>query len=118
NYTILTADNGIDGAFGSVVTNYAFLDPLLSHDANNVYLELVRNNLDFCLPGMTANQCATGSAVESAGWGNPLHDAVVVLDSEQAAAAFQQLSGELHASIRTAIVEDSRFVRDAVLGRL
>lgn len=117
-YTILTADAGIDGTFGTVTSNFAFLDATLTYDANNVYLQLGRNDIDFCLAGMTANQCATGSGVQSIGFGNPLYDAVLGLSGDQAADAFNQLSGEVHASARTAMIEDSRFLRDAMSSRL
>jgi outer membrane autotransporter protein len=35
-----------------------------------------------------------------------------------AARAFDQISGEIHASAKSALIEESRFPRDAVFGRL
>src|SRR5690606_7158142 len=84
-YTILTAEGGIVGTFGSVASNFAYLDPSLEYDDNNVYLRLTRNEADFCLQGMTENQCAVANGVQSAGWGNPVHDVIVGLSSDQAA---------------------------------
>ena len=50
---------------------------------------------------------------------NPVHDAVVQLPTAVAArGAFDQLSGEILASARTALIEDSRHVREAVTDRL
>src|SRR5690606_10466001 len=109
---------GLDGMFGSVSSDFAFLDPTLSYDADSVYLELTRNDIAFCLAGMTANQCATGTGVESTGIGNPIHDALVGLSADQAAGAFDQLSGEVHASLKGVLVDDSHFVRDAVNDRI
>jgi fibronectin-binding autotransporter adhesin len=118
-YTILTASGGRTGTFtGGVTSNLAFLDPSLSYDANNVYLTMTRNNIDFAGVGLTANQIATGGGVESLGWGNPLYGAVVNLSAPQAQHAFEQLSGEIHASARTALIEDSRFIRNAVNDRI
>lgn len=37
-YTILTADGGVEGVFDTVASNSAFLTPTLSYDANNVFL--------------------------------------------------------------------------------
>ena len=37
-YTILTATGGVSGAYSGVTSNFAFLTPSLSYDANNVYL--------------------------------------------------------------------------------
>lgn len=40
------------------------------------------------------------------------------MSADQARGAFDQLSGEIHASARTALIEDSRFLRNAVNDRL
>lgn len=118
-YTILTANGGRTGAFTEGVTsNLAFLDPSLSYDANNVYLTMTRNLVGFQNVGLTPNQVATGGGVESLGFGNPLYNAVLNLSVAQARSAFDQLSGEIHASARTALIEDSRFIRNAVNDRI
>jgi outer membrane autotransporter protein len=117
-YEIVAADGGVAGTFAGVTSDFAFLDPLLSYDPNSVFLTLVRNEVSFCSVGLTPNQCATGDGVQSLGPGSQLNDALVVLDDETARTAFDQLSGEIHASIRGAMLEDSRFVRDAATGRV
>ncbi|WP_312199801.1 autotransporter domain-containing protein [Anaerospora hongkongensis] len=118
-YTILSATNGVSGTFTDGVTsNLAFLDPSLSYDANNVYLRLTRNNVSFDGIGLTANQVATGKGTESLALGNSIYDAVLNLSSDQARYAFDQLSGEFHASVATTLIEDSRFVRNAMNDRL
>ncbi|MCP3465935.1 autotransporter domain-containing protein [Bradyrhizobium sp. CCGUVB23] len=117
-YTILTATGGRSGAFDAVTSNLAFLDPTLSYDPNNVYLTLTRNNTDFAAIGQTRNQIATGGGTESLGYGNTIYNAVLNLSATQARYAFDQLSGEVHASAKTALIEDSRFVREAAVDRL
>lgn len=118
-YTILTANGGRTGTFTEGVTsNLAFLDPSLSYDPNNVYLTMTRNNIDFAGVGTTPNQIATGGGVETLGFGNPIYNAVLNLSAPQAQYAFNQLSGEIHASAKTAMIEDSRFLRSAVNDRL
>jgi outer membrane autotransporter protein len=117
-YTILTANGGRSGAFDSVISNFAFLDPTLSYDPNNVYLTLTRNNTDFASVGLTRNQIASGGGVESLGYGSTVYNAVLSLSAPQARAAFDQLSGEVNASANTALVEDSRFLREAAIDRL
>ena len=120
NYLILHADGGIAGTgrFGGVTSNLAFLDPSLSYDGNNVYLRLRRNDISFASIGATPNQIATGTATQGLGWNSPVFAAAVNLSAEQARGAFDQLSGEVHASARTALIEDSRFLREAVGDRL
>lgn len=119
-YTILTADGGIDGTFGNVTSAYAFLTPTLDYDANNVYLELERNDTDFADKAATRNQKATAEGTEALGQGNALYNAVASLPDNDALIrdAFDSLSGEIHASVKTVLIEDSHFVRDAVGARL
>lgn len=119
-YVILTADGGIDGTFGDVVSNYAFLTPELGYDVNNVYLELTRNDIDFVDKARTRNQKATAAGVEGLGVGSEIYGAVAILpdDEDLIGQAFDALSGEIHASAKTALIEESHFVRDSVSERL
>ena len=117
-YTILTAAGGRTGTFAGVTSNLAFLAPSLSYDPDNVYLTLTRNTVSFPSIGGTFNQRQAGAGAESLGPGNPIWNAVVQMDASTAQAAFNQLSGEVHASAKTALYEDSRLVRDGALGRL
>lgn len=118
SYIILAAENGLAGTFAGVTSNLAFLDPSLSYDADSVYLTMTRNAVAFRNVGITPNQIAAGSGTESLGEGHAAFDAVLDLSANQARAAFDLLSGEIHASARTAMLEDSRFLRDAVWERL
>jgi subtilase-type serine protease len=117
-YTILTANGGVTGTFANVTSNLAFLAPSLSYDPNDVFLILTRNATSFASVGVTRNQTATGGGVDSLGVGSVVNNAVLNLSVPQAQAAFDKLSGEVHASAKTALIEDSRFVRDAAINRL
>jgi outer membrane autotransporter protein len=112
---ILTAQGGVTGTFGAVTSNFAFLVPSLSYDANNVFLTLSRNAATFAEHGATANQQASATAAEALKCGNALFNPLVKLSSASAQAAFDQISGEIHAGARAALFDDSRFVRDALL---
>jgi len=118
-YTILTSGNRV-GTFGGVSSNFAFLDPSLTYEANNVLLTLNRNTVAFPAVGVTPNQRASAAALEALGpvGGGSLYNAVVQLDTPTARSAFDQLSGELHASVRSSMIEDSRFVREAGIDRI
>ncbi|QND63532.1 autotransporter outer membrane beta-barrel domain-containing protein [Mesorhizobium loti] len=118
-YTVLTADLGLTGEFAAVtgVTSTAFLSVTDTYDLNNAYLDVLVYGFNDA--GLTPNQIAIGSGAESLGSGNPLYDAILLLPTEAAARdAFDQLSGEVHASAKGMLVEDSRFVRDAVTNRV
>jgi outer membrane autotransporter protein len=121
-YTIITSSNPLVGTgFDAVTDNYAFLDFTDSYDANNVYLTSalsVTSASGFCVPGMSSNQCATGNGAFSLGAGNSVYDAVLPLSNSEAPIALNLLSGEIHASAKTALLEDSRFPRNAAMERL
>ena len=117
-WTIVSADGGVAGEFDDLTQNMPFVDLELAYDPNNVYLDVTRNDVSFCDVALTFNQCSTGDGVESTGPGTPIYDAVAAIpDEESARRALDALSGEIHASIKGAFLEDSRFVREAMLDR-
>src|SRR6516165_8482867 len=117
-YTILTASGGVDGEFDNVASNLAFLTPLLSYDPNNVVLTLIRNDITFASVAQTPNQRAVAAALDSSPPLKPLVQAVANLTLAGARQAFDALSGEVHGSVQTTMIDDSRYIRQAVLGRL
>jgi autotransporter-associated beta strand protein/T5SS/PEP-CTERM-associated repeat protein len=119
-YTLMTAGAGVDGTFAGVTSNFAFLDPTLSYDANNVYLTMARN--DIALPDVALafpevvvndNQREVATAVEALGDGSAVYDAVVRLEVPQVVPAFDSLSGEVHAATRGALLQN-RFLHDGI----
>ena len=114
DYTILTATQGVSGQFASASSNLAFLTPMLAYGANSVTLSLERNDVTFTSVAQTPNERATAGAVEALGWNSALYNAVVMADAATARHAYDQLSGEIYASTRTALMDDSRYVRDAI----
>jgi outer membrane autotransporter protein len=120
-YTVLTADGGLTGQFSSVTglpPATAFLAMDDTYDAHSVYLEVIKFR-NFADAGLTPNQRSTGRGLDTIPAAGPLFNAVAGLTTDaQARAAFDQLSGEVHASAKTALIEDSRFVRAAGIDRL
>lgn len=118
-YTVLTADGGVTGTYSLAGdTSLAFVRLVDSYDANNVYLsaEKVRSIAD---AAGTSNQAAVGAALDSLPSTNSLANAVTWLPNDFAARdALNQLSADIHASTKTALLEDSRFVREAAIDRL
>ncbi len=117
SYLILNAGTRA-GAFGGVIDNSAFLDFALDQSiANQVYLTIT-TVANFPDVAETPNQFATAGAAQLLGAGNAIYNAVVGLDAASARAAFDLLSGEIHPSLRSLLVDDSRYVRDAVRERV
>ncbi|MFG1393000.1 autotransporter-associated beta strand repeat-containing protein [Xanthobacter agilis] len=118
SFTILRAGGGITGAFSTVTSNFAFLDPLLSYGTNAVKMTLVRKDVPFVSEARTANERSVARATDALGPGNEVYDAVVSQRENEAHLAFRALSGEAYASVETVMQQQSAYVRDAVTGRL
>lgn len=116
DYVILTGGAGITGTFGSVTTDLAFLDPLLRYSANSVTLSLYRNDIDFADIAVGFNQVSVAAAVQALGVDNPLYEAVLVQNATAAQASFGDLSGEILASAISGLTDDSRHLRNALMG--
>jgi autotransporter-associated beta strand protein len=117
-YTILTSSDGVTGTFAGATSNLAFLTPLLSYDPNDVFLTLVRNDITFASLAQTRNQRAVAEALDRSPPLKPLVQAVANLTGAGALQAFDALSGEVHGSAQATIIDDSRYLRQAILGRL
>lgn len=119
-YTIVTAGS-VTGTFDSptATDDYVFLDFTLAYDASNVYLNSQRAAF-FSDIARTPNQRAVAGPLTGLGAGNAVYDAMAGLvgGADDARAALDALSGEIHASVKTALLEDSRFAREAALDRL
>ena len=121
SYTILTAQGGFAGtAFDSAAFSqgYAFISPTLSYDANQVLLTVGRNDVAFASAAQTRNQRAAAGALDTLPLTSDLANAVALSTAEDASVVFDQLSGEVYASAKTVLIDDSRLVRDAVNDRI
>ena len=117
-YTILTAAGGVTGTFSSVTSNLAFLTPSLSYNGTAVDLTLSNNSVTFQSLAVTPNQKATATALNNSSQSSVLYNAVLVQSTAGAQQAFEALSGQLYATAPTIQLDESHYVRDAVLGRL
>ncbi|CAM4129706.1 hypothetical protein BOTU111921_13155 [Bordetella tumbae] len=147
-HTILSADDAVSGRYDELCKCFAFLDVSLAYDPQNVYLDIERNGVAFTEVAASHNQRAVGAAIElmdgdaadtpESGHGADaitsrsiatsvmagstvaatLFDHIVVMGAPAARAAFDSLSGELHPSVASALIDDSRYTRDAITGRL
>ena len=116
-YTIMTSSGALTGAFAGTTSNFAFLDPSLTYDTHNAYLTLVRNSVDFSAIGRTPNQISAGNGLAALGMANPVVAAALMLTADEARAAFDSVSGEIHPSLNTLMLNESYLVRDILLGR-
>ncbi|MGH6735977.1 MAG: autotransporter outer membrane beta-barrel domain-containing protein, partial [Methyloceanibacter sp.] len=131
DYVIIDNDgtDAVQGRFARVTANLAFLTPSVDYkggDGNDVVLTLLRTvgpgpgpgPISFCSVALTSNQCNVGLALDQFPTTNALFLAVLNQTAEGARMAFDALSGEIHATLSGVLADDSRYVREAILGRL
>lgn len=117
-YTILTS-TGLTGNYSSddVVVS-PFLNLRNSTDASNAYLTVIQTRTVGGI-GTTPNEVAVGNSVDSLADGNGVKTGVTNSATLDAARrALGQLAGEIHASARTALIDESWLLRQAVNDRL
>ncbi|MCU1732949.1 MULTISPECIES: autotransporter outer membrane beta-barrel domain-containing protein, partial [unclassified Pseudomonas] len=124
-YTLLTAGGGITGKFDSdnlsslgVASNLAFIDTRLVYGSNDVSLSVARNGVAFADVAVSDNQRDVATALGSAAAPASLKSAITSMDRASAQAAFDSLSGEIHASTASVLLEDSRYLRNTVNDRM
>jgi outer membrane autotransporter protein len=118
-YTILTANGGRTGTFAGVSSDQPFLIASLSYDANDVFLTLSRNTTFFQGQAATPNQIAVAGALDTFPTTNALFLDLAALNGNPALrAAFDALSGEVHPTVGGVLTDESRYMRQALLGRL
>ena len=116
--TILSTSSTLTGTFGPATSNFAFLTPELTYDAQNVFLTLVSNGKDFVDYARTSNEAKVAVAAQALGSGNTLFEAIFSLPEGAVTPVFNQLSGEAYASAQTVIQQQSIYLRDTVGSRL
>ncbi|HGE8460409.1 TPA: S8 family serine peptidase, partial [Serratia marcescens] len=118
-YTILSAQQGVSGQFDAVALNYLFLGTGLSYQPTGVTLSVGRNGTSFASVAQTPNERAVAAAADALAAGNPVYESLLGSGTAgEARQAFRQLSGQIHADIASALVNDSRYLREALNGRL
>ena len=118
-YDILSAANGVSGKFDSAVPQYLFLGTALRYRPDRVLLDVGRNDRTFESVAETGNQRGVARAAESLGAGHPVYESILASGSTgEARHAFRQLGGQVHADIASALINDSRYLRETLNGRL
>ncbi|MHC1551240.1 autotransporter domain-containing protein [Phyllobacterium sp. K27] len=123
SYSFLTAGN-VTGQFGHLLIDSAFINSQLFYTPTDVTLQLSSwGGRAFTTAAQTANQRAAASALDgldqTAGSSSlPLYNAVLFMNAEDTRRAFDQVSGEEHASVQSALLANSRMASDTVFDRL
>ncbi|MFJ9993044.1 autotransporter domain-containing protein [Pseudomonas putida] len=116
-YTVLNA-GAINGTFGQVTSDYAFLTPKLSYSSQSVGLTYTRNDVAFDQFARSANGGAAARSLASLGSGSALYSALLNTSNASAGNAIEQLSGSNTANLAAATLAGSAQVGSTMFGAL
>ncbi|WP_058835917.1 autotransporter domain-containing protein [Luteimonas abyssi] len=117
-YDFLTADGGIVGRFDALDTTAItpFLGLSLAYGADGVVLDVTRG-ASFASVADTHNRRAAAGGLDALSDGNALVGSLVQLFPEDAIAAVDVLSGDVHATAQSVLIDTSRHLRGTALAR-
>lgn len=121
-YTIVAATGGVDGSFGRVTTESLFLSVDVDDLSSAINVVISVSDNAFASVAASANQRGTAAALSrlpQSGVPLRLYNSVLFLTSaSEARWAYDQLSGEVHASTQSLFIEQSSLIRGALNDRL
>ena len=117
HYTVLNA-GAVDGTFGKVTSDYAFLTPTLTYTSTSVGLDYTRNDVSFEHYTGNGNSAAAARALGSLGSDNTLYNALLNTSTATAGSAIEQLSGASTANLAGATLAGSAQVGSSMLGAM
>ncbi|WP_095155307.1 autotransporter domain-containing protein [Pseudomonas sp. Irchel 3E13] len=117
HYTVLNA-GAVQGTFGKVESDYAFLTPSLSYSGTSVGLDYTRNDVSFAQYTQNANSGAAARALGSLGSDSALYNALLNTSTATAGNAIEQLSASSTANLAGATLAGSAQVGGSMLGAM
>lgn len=117
HYTVLQAAQ-VNGTFGEVSSDYAFLTPTLAYTATQVDLTYTRNDIAFNEFATTANGNNAANSLASIGKNSALYNALLNTTQNSAGAAIEQLAGTSNANLTSATLSASSQVGSSMLAAM
>ncbi|ASR44537.1 autotransporter outer membrane beta-barrel domain-containing protein [Xanthomonas citri pv. mangiferaeindicae] len=117
-YRIVSAQGGVTGTFDTIDTSALspFLSLSLLYGPNAIDVGVARG-VALATAAQSGNQRATAAALDALPDDQGLLVPLTQLGEAGARNAFDQLSGEIHASAQQVLIDSGRLVRDAALAR-
>ncbi|TMU82496.1 autotransporter domain-containing protein [Pseudomonas fluorescens] len=117
HYTVLQAAQ-VNGTFGEVSSDYAFLTPTLAYTPTQVDLTYTRNDVAFNEFAATGNGSNAANSLASIGKNNALYNALLNTTQNSAGAAIEQLAGASNANLTSATLGASSQVGSSMLSAM
>ena len=117
HYTVLQAAQ-VNGTFGKVSSDYAFLTPTLAYTPTQVDLTYTRNDVAFNEFAATGNGTNAANSLASIGKNSALYNALLNTSQSSAGAAIEQLAGTSNANLTSATLGASSQVGSSMLSAM
>jgi subtilase-type serine protease len=117
HYTVLQAAQ-VNGTFGKVSSDYAFLTPTLAYTPTQVDLTYTRNDVDFNAFAATGNGTNAANSLATIGKNSALYNALLNTSQNSAGAAIEQLAGASNANLTSATLGASSQVGSSMLSAM
>ena len=117
HYTVLQAGS-INGTFGNVTSDYAFLTPTLDYSPTQVGLTYSRNDIAFNQFATTRNGANAANSLAGLGKNSPLYNALLNTTNATAGGAIEQLAGSSTANLTSATLSASAQVGSSMLAAM
>ncbi|KAF2409032.1 outer membrane autotransporter barrel domain-containing protein [Pseudomonas antarctica] len=117
HYTVLQAGS-INGSFGTVTSDYAFLTPTVDYSPTQVGLTYTRNDIAFSQFASTDNGTRAANSLAGLGQNNPLYTALLNTTTATAGVAIDQLAGSSTANLTSATLGASAQVGSSMLAAM
>lgn len=116
-YTLLQAAQ-VNGTFGRVTSDYAFLTPTLAYTPTQVDLTYTRNDVAFNQFAVTGNGSNAANSLASMSKNNALYNALLNTTQSSAGAAIEQLAGASNANLTSATLGASSQIGSSMLSAM
>ncbi|WP_084084388.1 autotransporter domain-containing protein [Cupriavidus sp. USMAA2-4] len=117
DYTILTADGGVNGKFDQVKSDFAILEPNLTYTPTAVLLRFGQSGR-FASLAQSPNQRAVARALDSLPTNSELYQQLLTMPNGAPPGVFNSLSGEAHASLGAVLHSGAGSMRTLSLNHL
>ncbi|WP_095119744.1 autotransporter domain-containing protein [Pseudomonas sp. Irchel s3f10] len=117
HYTVLQAAQ-VNGTFGTVSSDYAFLTPTLAYTPTQVDLTYTRNDVAFNEFATAGNGTNAANSLASIGKNSALYNALLNTSQSSAGAAIEQLAGASNANLTSATLGASSQVGSSMLSAM
>lgn len=118
-YTLLTAAGGVTGRYDTIDQVAGDTEVRLAYAGTSLFGDVVRSRTGLVKVAATGNERSTAAGLASVGPANAAYAAVTTLaDDGVTRIGLDTLSGQVHASLRAASVQDAQLVEAALRGHL